>query len=165
MSLATIILKEKISGLGAEGDIVKVRPGYARNFLLPQKKALEGTAKNLANVAALQEARVKREAEELIEAQKLVSKVKKLKLSFTLKVGNNAKAFGSVTTIDIAKALSDNGINVDRHAIMLDKPIKTTGKQEVVVNLHAELPVTIKFNVVAEGSEAPAEADEDTVEA
>lgn len=157
MALTQVILKEKIKNLGAEADVVKVRRGFARNFLVPQGKALEATEKNLTHVAKLKEVRAKREAEEMAEAEKLASKLKKLKLKLTLATGATGKSFGSITNQDIAKAVAAEAkIDLDRHAIQLDKPIKTTGKHEVNVKLGYDVTCFLKLTVVAEGSEEPA---------
>jgi large subunit ribosomal protein L9 len=153
MAHTQVILKEKIAGLGAEADVVKVRRGFARNFLLPQGKALEATKRNLAFTATLKAVRAKREAEEQAEAEKLATKIKKLKLVLSLATGAGGKAFGSITTIDIAKAMVEqHGIELDRHSILLEKPIKTTGKHDVNVKLHSEVTCFIKLNVNAEGA-------------
>lgn len=153
MAHTQVILKEKITGLGAEADVVKVRRGFARNFLLPQGKAMEATKRNLAFTASLKAVRAKREAEELAEAEKLAARIKKLKLTMTLSTGSQGKAFGSITTIDIAKALQEqHGIELDRHSIQLEKPIKATGKHEVNVKVHAEVACFIKLTVNAEGA-------------
>jgi large subunit ribosomal protein L9 len=153
MAHTQVILKEKITGLGAEADVVKVRRGFARNFLLPQGKAMEATKRNLAFTASLKAIRAKREAEELAEAEKLAARIKKLKLTMTLATGSQGKAFGSITTIDIAKALQEqHGVELDRHSIQLDKPIKATGKHEVNVKIHADVTCFIKLTVNAEGA-------------
>lgn len=149
MALTEVILREKIDSLGAEADVVKVKAGYARNFLIPQGMAYEATAGNLRQIENLQIARSKREAEELADAQELAGKISRLKPKFTLEVGNNGKAFGSVTSIDIHKSLEDKGISIDRHSIQLDKPIKTTGKSEVEVKLLGEVTATLSINVEA----------------
>ncbi|MGC6464649.1 MAG: 50S ribosomal protein L9 [Akkermansiaceae bacterium] len=149
MALTEVILREKIDSLGAEADVVKVKAGYARNFLIPQGMAYEATAGNLRQIENLQIARSKREAEELADAQELAGKISRLKPKFTLEVGNNGKAFGSVTSIDIHKSLEDKGISIDRHSIQLDKPIKTTGKSEVEVKLLGEVTATLSITVEA----------------
>ena len=154
MALTEVILREKIDNLGAEADVVKVKAGFARNFLIPAGKAYEATKGNLRQIENLQVARAKREAEELNEAQELASKISRMKPKFTLDVGKNGKAFGSVTTIDIHKALEDKGISIDRTAIQLDKPIKSTGKSDVEVKLHAE--VITSLTITVEATEAAA---------
>jgi large subunit ribosomal protein L9 len=149
MANAQVILKEKIEGLGAEADVVKVRAGYARNFLIPQGKAYEASRSNLRHVEALKVARSRREAEELEKFQALASKISKLKPKFTLSTGQGGKAFGSVTSIDIHKELESNGIVIDRHAIELDKPVKKSGKSEITVRLHPQVVATLVISVDA----------------
>ena len=114
MAQTEVILREKVDNLGAEADVVKVKAGFARNFLIPAGKAYEATQGNLRQIENLQAARAKRETEELNEAQELASKISRIKAKFTLDVGKNGKAFGSVTTIDIQKALEDKGVSIDR---------------------------------------------------
>ncbi|WP_193214843.1 50S ribosomal protein L9 [Luteolibacter marinus] len=160
MANAQVILKEKIEGLGAEADVVKVRAGYARNFLIPQGKAYEATRSNLRHVENLKASRAKREAEELEAAKEVAAKVSKLRPKFTLELGQGGKAFGSVTSLDIHKELEAAGINIDRHAIELEKPIKKSGKHEVVVKVHSEISTILTINVEATG-----EAKEEETEA
>ncbi|WP_411826676.1 50S ribosomal protein L9 [Luteolibacter sp. AS25] len=149
MATAQVILKEKIEGLGAEADVVKVRAGFARNYLVPQGKAYEATKANLRHVEALKSERSRREAEELEAAQGLATKISKLKPSFTLSTGQGGKAFGSVTSIDIHKELEAAGIVIDRHSIQLDKPIKKSGKSEVEIKLNPQVIATLTITVDA----------------
>ncbi len=149
MANAQVILKEKIEGLGAEADVVKVRAGYARNFLIPQGKAFEATKSNLRHLEALKVERSRREAEELVVAQELATKISKLKPKFTLSTGQGGKAFGSVTNIDIHKELEAAGIQIDRHAIELDKPVKKSGKTEVSIRIHPQVLATLTISVDA----------------
>lgn len=154
MANAQVILKEKIEGLGAESDVVKVRAGYARNFLIPQGKAYEATKSNLRHIEALKVERSRREAEELSAAQEIATKISKLKPKFTLSTGQGGKAFGSVTNIDIHKELEAAGLEIDRHGIELDKPIKKSGKSEVSIRLHPQVTATLTITVEAgEGAE------------
>lgn len=157
MANAQVILREKIEGLGSEADVVKVRAGYARNFLVPQGKAYEASEANVQHIEDLKVARAKREAEELSTAQEVASKISKLRPKFTLETGQGGKAFGSVTSIDIHKALEEAGIVIDRHAIELDKPIKRSGKNEVTVSVHPEVSTTLTINVIANADEGVAE--------
>lgn len=154
MANAQVILKEKIEGLGAEADVVKVRAGYARNFLIPQGKAYEASRANLRHVEALKASRAKREAEEMVGYQEIATKISKLKLKFTLSTGQGGKAFGSVTSMDIHKELEAQGVQIDRHAIELDKPIKKSGKSDVTVKLHPQVSCTVSVSVDADGLEA-----------
>lgn len=153
MATTDVILREKIDNLGAEADLVTVKAGFARNFLIPQGKAFEATKANRAHLDALNAQRVKREAEELATAETLAGKIKKLTLSFTLETGQGGKAFGSVTSIDIHKQLAENGVDIDRHAIQLDSPIKSSGKQDVTIKLHSEVSATVKVNISADSAE------------
>lgn len=154
MATVQVILKEKIKNLGAEGDVVNVRGGYARNFLVPQKKAFEATKGNLRHMENLKKARVEREAKELEEAGKLAVKLKRLKLKLTLATGHGGKAFGSITTIDIQKAVAQSAAKyeLDRHQIILERPIKSTGTFEVPVKLAGDVECFLKITVVASGS-------------
>ena len=149
MANAQVILKEKIAGLGAEADVVKVRAGYARNFLIPQGKAYEASRSNLRHVEALKTSRARRETEEILMFQEIATKIAKLKPKFTLSTGQGGKAFGSVTSMDIHKQLEANGIVIDRHAIELDKPVKKSGKTEVTVRLHPQVIATLTISVDA----------------
>ncbi|MCW1924989.1 50S ribosomal protein L9 [Luteolibacter arcticus] len=153
MANAQVILKEKIEGLGAEADVVKVRAGYARNFLIPQGKAYEATRTNLRHVENLKAARAQREAVELEGAKELATKISKLRPKFTLELGQGGKAFGSVTSLDIHKELEAAGIKIDRHAIELEKPIKKSGKSDVIVRVHPEVTTILTINVEANGVE------------
>lgn len=163
MANVQVILKEKIKGLGAEADVVHVKRGFARNFLVPQGKAYDATAGNLRNLNHLKAIRAEREAKELQEAEKVAAKLKKLKLKLTLQTGQAGKAFGSITTIDIAKAVAESPakVELDRHQIQLEKPIKNTGTFEVPVKLHADVNCFLKLTVVAESDAAAAESTEE----
>ena len=154
MATTEVILREKITNLGAEADVVTVKAGFARNFLIPQGKAYEATKANLKHLESLNSQRVVREAAEIQAAQDTSAKIKKLRLEFTLESGQGGKAFGSITTIDIHKELSEKGVEIDRHAIQLDSPIKTSGKQDIEIKLHTEVTVTLKINVKVAGDDA-----------
>ena len=161
MATVQLILKEKIAHLGSEADIVTVKAGYARNFLVPAGKAYLANSSNLRHVNKLKAERAEREAGEKLEAQNLAGKIRKSVIKLELATGQGGKAFGSITTSDIAEAiLSQAGVKVDRHAIDLEKPIKTTGKHEVSIRLHAEVDVLVKINVTAPTEEAAAEGEE-----
>jgi large subunit ribosomal protein L9 len=150
MAVTEVILKENIPGLGAEADVVKVRRGFARNFLVPQGKAYEVTAANLKRLNLLKAKRAEREARELNEAEELGRKINKVKLDFTLETGETGKAFGSVTAKDIEdKLFAEAEIKVDRHRIRLERPIKESGEIEVPIQLHADVTATLKIEVKA----------------
>lgn len=151
-----VILTEAISSLGAEADIVKVRPGYARNFLIPQGKALEVTPVSLRKINQLKTKRAEREARELNEAEGLASKINKLRLTVELATGFGGKAFGSVTAHDLMELILAEleGVELPRHAISLDRPIKESGKKTVPVRLHPEVTATLHVTIKASKSDA-----------
>ncbi|MBK8092480.1 MAG: 50S ribosomal protein L9 [Verrucomicrobiaceae bacterium] len=160
MASTQVILKEQIKGLGAEADVVKVKRGFARNFLLPQGKAYEATKGNLRHTERLKAVRAEREAAEMAEATKLASKLKKVKLKLTLATGQGGKAFGAITTMDIAKGIKDQaGIEVDRHNIVLERPIKNTGNFDIEIKLGYDISTEIKVAVTASGDKG-AEAED-----
>ncbi len=150
MATTQVILRTKIANLGYEADIVKVKAGFARNYLVPQGKAFEATPENLANLDELNAKRAVRLAEELAESEKVAAKIAKFSPEFQLEIGQGGKAFGSVTSIDIHKKLEEAGIVVERKAIQLDSPIKTTGKIEVAIKLPQDVNATLNINVVAQ---------------
>ncbi|MEQ1749111.1 MAG: 50S ribosomal protein L9 [Prosthecobacter sp.] len=166
MANVQVILKEQIKGLGAEADVVRVKRGFARNFLVPQGKAYDTTPGNLRHLNHLKALRAERESKEVQEAEKIAAKLKKLKLKLTLQTGQGGKAFGSITTIDIAKAVLESAgkIELDRHQIQLEKPIKSTGSFEVPVKLHAEVSCFLKITVTAAGAEEGAASEESNEE-
>lgn len=161
MATVEVILKQKIEGLGAEADVVKVKRGFARNFLLPQDRAYEATKANLRHVAQLKEARARREAEELADAENTATKLKKLRLSIELSLGQGGKAFGSVTTADIAALIAEKSrLTIDRHQLVLDAPIKTLGSFEIPVKLHPSVEASVTVRVVAAEGEEEAKEEE-----
>jgi len=148
MSSTQIILTENIPGLGAEADVVKVRRGFARNFLLPQGKAYEVTKSTMRKLDMLKAKRAEREAKELNEAEEIARRIGKSKMIFTLETGESGKAFGSVTANDIAMRLKNEvGAEIERHRIVLEHPIKSTGEHELSIKLHADVTATLKFTV------------------
>ena len=163
MPTTEIILTEKIDHLGFEADIVKVKSGYARNFLIPQGKALEVTKANRNKLAVLKAKRAEREVHEMNEAEELARRINKLKLNLELETGETGKAFGSITAADLAEKLKaelGGKTIIDRHRIHLDKPIKETGAHEVTVKLHHEVTAKFIVNVKAKGAEEEKEAKE-----
>jgi large subunit ribosomal protein L9 len=148
MPTTEVILTDNVPGLGAEADVVKVRRGYARNYLLPQGKAYEVTPAALRQLDNLKKKRAEREARELNEAEELARRIGKLRVTFTLATGETGKAFGSITAQDIVTRLKNEiGTEVDRHKIVLERPIKDTGEHEVAIKLHHEVTVQFKFDV------------------
>ena len=142
MATMEVILATKIEGLGAEADLVTVKAGYGRNYLIPQGLAHEATASNRRFIANLQAARAKREAEELSAAQEVAAKINGLTVDLTLEVGQGGKAFGAITNQNIHDALTAQGVEVDRRAIELEKPIKSEGEHEVAIKVHPQVEAT-----------------------
>ena len=156
MPSTQIILTENIPGLGAEADVVKVRRGFARNFLLPQGKAFEVTKSSMRKLDMLKAKRAEREAKELNEAEEIARRIGKSKMVFTLETGESGKAFGSVTANDIAMRLKNEvGAEVERHRIVLEHPIKSTGEHEISIKLHADVTATMKFTVKSASEPKP----------
>jgi large subunit ribosomal protein L9 len=156
MPSTEIILTENIPGLGAEADVVKVRRGYARNFLLPQGKAYEVTKRSLRQLDNLKAKRAAREAAELNEAEELARRIGKLRVVFTLETGETGKAFGSVTAQDVVKRLKNElGNEIDRHRVVLEHPLKTTGEHEVSIKLHHDVVAIFAFQIKSATEAAP----------
>ena len=150
MSHTEILLIKPVEGLGAEGDQVKVRAGYARNFLLPQKIGVTITASNRKQVEALKQRRANREGQELDGAKALGALIEKANIAVAMKTGEGGRLFGSVTTNDLHDKLVAAGINVEKKRIHLEAPVKTLGKHEASVKLHADVTITLSFDVVSE---------------
>src|SRR5207237_10560560 len=156
-----------VPGLGAEADVIKVRRGYARNYLLPRGMAYEVTPAALRQLNALKQKRAEREARELNEAQELARRIGKARFIFALETGETGKAFGSVTAQDIVNRLKNEvGAEIDRHKIVLERPIKDTGEHDVAIRLHHDVTAQLIFQVKsaeeprergAEPTTAPAE--------
>lgn len=160
MALSEVLLKKPVAGLGAEGDQVKVRAGYARNFLLPQGIAVPVTQANRKQIEALKKARAAREAKELDDAKAVAAKLEGVALSFAVKTGEGGKLFGSVSTADIAAKLAEQGIEIARKQIHLaNGPIKLLGTHTASVKLHAEISVDLSVELVSENQ--PEEKKED----
>src|ERR1700704_559093 len=154
MPSTEIILTENVPGLGAEADVVKVRRGYARNYLLPNGKAYEVTPAAMRQLDNLKKKRAEREAREMNESEELARRIGKSRMIFTLETGEAGKAFGSVTAHDIAVRLKNElGAEIDRHKIVLEHPIKTTGDHEVAIKLHHDVVAQLIFQV--KSAEAP----------
>ncbi len=149
-----VILLERIEKLGQIGDVVAVKPGFARNFLLPRKKALRATEENKkrfeAQRAQIEATNLKRKQ----EAEKIAKKVDGQKIVVIRQASETGLLFGSVANRDIADGLTEAGITVDRRQVILDKPIKTLGLHKVRVALHPEVIVTVTANVAKSADEA-----------
>jgi large subunit ribosomal protein L9 len=145
-----LILREDVKSLGKAGEMVRVKPGYARNYLLPQGLAYEATEGNKKRIAAETKARTSRQDAERTEAQRAAAALGQVALTLTGKAGEEGKLFGSITTQDLADALARQGHQVDKRRIELDHPIKTLGHHTVAVRLHPEVHAEVHVSVVAE---------------
>lgn len=151
MATTSVLLREDVDNLGARGEIVKVKAGYARNYLLPRKLAVEATPGNVKQIEAERSALLKKEARERTTAEAQSSVMKSVHLNFERKVGEHGLLYGSVTAMHIADALKEKGYEVDRRRIQLTEPIKETGEFTVTVRLHREVNVEIPVTVRGEG--------------
>ncbi|NPA93818.1 MAG: 50S ribosomal protein L9 [Thermodesulfobacteria bacterium] len=143
-----VILNESIESLGKAGDIVNVSDGYARNYLIPKGIAIVANKKNLVQIEKQRAAILERAAKIRQEFEALAEQLEKLELEIPVKVGEEEKLYGSVTTMDIAKAIEDKGYQVDRKKIVLPEPIKALGEYEVPVKLSPDVTATVKVKVV-----------------
>jgi large subunit ribosomal protein L9 len=160
MANSEILLVKPVDGLGGEGDQVKVRAGYARNYLLPRGIAVPLTGANRKQVEALKKRRATREAEELTGAQELAKKLEKVALAFAVKTGEGGRMFGAVTATDVHEKLTAAGITLEKRRVLLHTPVKTLGQHTVKVKLHPEVTVELNFDVVSENPIVPAATEE-----
>jgi large subunit ribosomal protein L9 len=155
MATTNVLLREDVENLGARGEIVKVKAGYARNYLLPRKLAVQATTSNVKQIEQERAALMRREAKERSGAEGQAALLKSITLNFVRKVGEHGILYGSVTSMDITEALKDKGFEIDRRRINLREAIKETGEFSVSVRLHREVSVEVPVVVSAEGG-APA---------
>jgi large subunit ribosomal protein L9 len=145
-----VILKEDIATLGKAGDLLEVARGYGRNYLIPQGKALEATARHLRQLEEQKRIILKRKSKDLEAAQKLAERIASLTVEISRKVVEEEKLYGSVSTKDIVEKLAGQEIPLDRKKILLQEPIRTLGDYEVPVKLHPEVTGLLKVKVVEE---------------
>ncbi len=146
-----IILLEKVANLGALGETVNVRPGYARNFLFPQGKAVPATKANVAEFEARRADLEAQAAAKLADAQSRAAKIEEIEVSVAVKAGDEGKLFGSLGTRDIADLVTQAGVEVAKSEVRLPEgPIRNLGEFDVAIQLHAEVTATLKLHVVAE---------------
>ena len=157
MANMKVILATKIAGLGCEADLVTVKAGYGRNYLIPQGLAFEATPANQRFINMLQKKRAEREAAELANFKEIAAKIAATTVELVLEAGENGKVFGAITNQQIAEGLAKQGIEIDRHSIDLEKPLKKSGTYEIPAKLHPEVTATIKvvLDVKGEVEEAP----------
>ncbi|HXG84904.1 MAG TPA: 50S ribosomal protein L9 [Pyrinomonadaceae bacterium] len=157
MATTKILLREDIENLGGRGEIVKVKAGYARNYLLPQRLATMATKGNINQIEKERESLLKKAASEKSTADAQASQMSGISLAFERKAGDGGQLFGSVTSMDIADALKAQGYEIDRRKIVLKDAIKETGNYTVSVKLHREVAIQIPVSVKGEGEiDAPA---------
>ncbi len=145
-----VILREDVKTLGRAGEMVRVKPGYARNYLLPQGLAYEATEGNKKRIAGETKARASRDQAEKVQAQQVATTLSAVMLNLSGKAGEEGKLFGSITSQDVADALARAGHTVDKRRIELDHPIKTLGEHAVKIRLHPEVHAELRVSVVAE---------------
>ena len=151
MATTTVLLREDVDNLGARGEIVKVKAGFARNYLLPRKLAVQATAGNVKQIEAERAALMKKEAKERGGAEQQAEQMRSLRLDFERKVGEHGMLYGSVTSMHIAEALKERGYEIDRRRIHLPEAIKETGEHTVSVRLHRDVTIEIPVTVNGEG--------------
>lgn len=144
-----VVLRNDVDHLGERGEVVSVKPGYARNFLYPKGLALEATPGNLRSVEMHRKVWAARESREIGGAQALAQRLGQLQLSVSKKAGEHETLYGSVTTAEIADLLAQQGFEVDRRKILLDEPIKTLGTHKVRVKVHRQVVADVALQVVA----------------
>ena len=159
-----VILLERIEKLGQMGDVVNVRPGFARNYLLPQKKALRATTEN-RNYFETQRAQLETTNLELKkEADAVSQKLDGLSVTIVRQASDNDQLYGSVTVRNIAQAITEAGFTIDSKQVQMARPIKTVGMHEIIVKLHPEVSVNITANVARSEEEAISQVEEDSNE-
>jgi large subunit ribosomal protein L9 len=145
-----IILQEDIDKLGHRGDIVTVKPGYARNFLLPRKLAIEATTGNMKALERIRGALAKKTATELEAAQKQAALLNGVSLAFKRKTGENDQMFGSVTSADIAEGLAAQGFKIEKRQVQIPDPLKALGEYSVTIKVFRDVSAEVKIHVEKE---------------
>ena len=143
-----VVLQESVANLGTSGDVVRVRPGFARNFLIPRGLAAPATPTNLARIDEIKQLAAHRSERELEEARNVAAELERTSVKLERAVGEERKMYGSVTSRDIEEAYAEAGLAVDRKKIQLPEPIKDLGLHEVKVRLHGEVQATLRVEVI-----------------
>lgn len=146
-----VVLQQDVDNLGAGGEVVQVKPGFARNYLIPRGLAMPATKGNLARIDDLKRLAANRAADELEAAKQLKTKLEATSVKLERSVGDEAKMYGSVTTKDIEAAYAEQGLEIDRRKIELADPIKSLGLTEMKVKLHSEVEANLRVEVVKAG--------------
>jgi large subunit ribosomal protein L9 len=157
MSQVKLILTEAVHPLGEAGDLVRVKPGYARNYLLAQGKAILATDSRIKELEHNKRVVAEKAARALKDLHAAKAKLDAVKLEVTARAGAEGKLFGSVTSSQIAEHLRERGFEIDRRRIDLREPIKEVGEHDVAIKLHREVQASIKLVVIADGTPAPEE--------
>jgi large subunit ribosomal protein L9 len=145
-----VILRDRLENLGNAGDVVDVKDGYARNYLIPKGLAYEATQGNVRRIEAERAAQSRRDAETVSQARQQAGALENVSLTFNARAGQEGKLFGSITSGDIADKLAEQGITIERRQIELEEPIKTLGVTSVPIRLHPQVRPEIKVWVIAE---------------
>jgi large subunit ribosomal protein L9 len=164
MATTTILLKEDIDNLGGRGEIVKVKSGYARNYLLPRGFAMLATKGNIRQIENEREMLLKKAAEERSTAEAQLEQMQALSFDFERMAGESGTLFGSVTSIDIANAFEEKGYEIDRRKIVLKSPIKELGEYTIPVKLHRDVTLELPITVRAEGEVIQEKLEEENTE-
>jgi large subunit ribosomal protein L9 len=151
MAHTKVLLREDVDDLGARGEIVRVRAGYARNYLLPRNLAVEATVGNVKGIESERAALLKKEAKERASAESQSQQMGALELEFKRKAGEQGALYGSVTSMDVAEALRERGYEIDRHRIHMREPLKRLGDFTVPIRLHREVTIDLRVRVAPEG--------------
>ena len=150
MKATSVILRQNVPNVGEAGDLVTVKPGFARNYLLPRGLAYEATEGNIRRLEEEKQRGEERSKRDYLEARRQASALEAVSLTFNPRAGEESNLFGSITTADIAEKLAEQGIEIDRKQIQLDEPIKSLGVFSVPVRLHAEVKPELKVWVIKE---------------
>jgi large subunit ribosomal protein L9 len=151
MAHTKILLRQDVDDLGARGEIVRVKAGYARNYLLPRKLAVQATTSNVKQIEQERAALLKKEANERTTAEGQAEQIGKLVLEFKRKSGEQGALYGSVNSMDIAESLKERGYEIDRHRLHLREPIKRIGDFSVPLRLHRQVTIDLQVKVLPEG--------------
>jgi large subunit ribosomal protein L9 len=149
MGLVQVILSEDVHALGIAGEVVSVKPGFARNFLIPQGKAMPATAERVHEVEHQQRVISEKRAKELTDLESVKARLDATQLEIDAQAGDEGKLFGSVTAQNLADLLAEKGLDVDRRKIVLQEPIKTTGEHTVAIRLRSDVVAEFKVTVTA----------------
>lgn len=152
MANTEVLLIKPVEHVGGEGEQVRVKSGYARNFLLPRKLAVPVNQSNRRQIEALRKARDQREVKELEAAKAIAAKIEKAHVAIAVKTGEGGKMFGAVTTVDLQTRLGEEGVDLDRKQILLLTPIKAIGRHSIRIKLHTDVNVDFEFDIVSENA-------------